>query len=86
MKPFIIFLFSLFLIFGCEKSEPRTEEQIKQKEQIELVNKFSVNSWGVKEVEHEGCQYIVFANGDRGGITHKGNCNNPIHKVENNGK
>jgi hypothetical protein len=28
----------------------------------------------------DGCEYIVTRNGQGNGLTHKGNCNNPIHK------
>ena len=30
----------------------------------------------------EGCQYIVTKNSYGNGLTHKGNCNNPIHKCD----
>ena len=29
--------------------------------------------------EYEGCEYVVYENGFSGGVTHKGNCSNPIH-------
>ena len=42
---------------------------------------------GIQVVLHEGCEYLVVENGQRGGnnysfsLCHKGNCTNVIHRV-----
>jgi hypothetical protein len=35
------------------------------------------------QVQFDGCEYIVFRSYPYGGITHKGNCSNPIHGGKN---
>jgi len=32
--------------------------------------------YGIIEVEYDGCQYIIYKDYERGGLTHKGNCTN----------
>lgn len=69
----IVTLLCLLFVVGCEPTKDVTGNQPTTKFRIQH---------GVKEVYHDGCQYIVIAYGNRGGITHKGNCNNPMHPKE----
>lgn len=42
-----------------------------------IINKQGTN---LKEVEIDGCEYIMLNGYRMFGIAHKGNCKNPIHK------
>ena len=35
---------------------------------------------GCRTERHEGCEYVIYNNSVYISITHKGNCDNPIHK------
>jgi predicted Fe-S protein YdhL (DUF1289 family) len=35
---------------------------------------------GCRTERHEGCEYVIYTNASYISITHKGNCDNPIHK------
>lgn len=34
----------------------------------------------VSVLEYDGCEYIIMTAYSKGGISHKGNCKNPIHQ------
>ena len=65
----------ILLLTGCEDAV--------NSQQSNRVESTAVD--GLREVRVNGCQYLVFENGIRGGsayafsMTHKGNCDNPIH-------
>jgi len=56
-------------------------------EESNIVNKdtgvrYGINGYHLQEITHEGCQYIGQFDSDKSDWgTHKGNCNNPIHKL-----
>lgn len=37
---------------------------------------------GIKILKIDGCEYIWVKRGYGGGLTHKGNCDNPEHKIK----
>lgn len=61
---------SLVLLIGCE---PRQDE-------LDAIAK-TVGRSHVVEVNYDDCQYIYIRNFPQGGLSHKGNCPNPIHKA-----
>jgi hypothetical protein len=68
MKPLALIL--LLCLCGCE---PQPVAERRAVEMGWLPDKCFV-------VEVDGCQYVVYHDFYAGGITHKGNCTNPIHK------
>jgi hypothetical protein len=76
MKKLIII--STLLIYSCS---PKTEglKHIEQKHyDLDLPNTHAT----ITEYTIDGCQYIGYLDGYQGNyITHKGNCNNSIHKT-----
>jgi hypothetical protein len=63
-------LFGLVLggIFGCS---------------IQDDNTYKVNGVTINEFEFQGCDYLKTPVSQGYSITHKGNCKNPIHKLNN---
>lgn len=41
------------------------------------------NGQPILMVVFDSCQYVYFQNGNASWGSHKGNCNNPIHKINN---
>jgi hypothetical protein len=70
MKPLALIL--LLCLCGC--GEPPTDDK-RAHELTRLTDACFV-------VEIDGCQYVIYHDTQyiSGGITHKGNCTNPIHK------
>lgn len=69
MKKLILALLTIFMIIGCDRS--KTDNSVIDENWTP-----SPEFTTFKVIRYEGCQYILY---DRG-ITHKGNCDNPIHK------
>ncbi len=66
--PFIVLLLSLLFV-GCGSGE--SAEIIPQKKTTHYINGYVIWTF-----VYDGCEYI----GNGQSITHKGNCNNSIHK------
>lgn len=62
-------LFGLVIggLFSCEQSE----------------GTYEVDGMTIQLFEFEGCQYLKTSVKGGYSVTHKGNCNNPIHKSNN---
>ena len=69
MKQLLI-AFVCFAFVGCNR---KSENKSPAKSTSVDMNKT------IQEVTIDSCQYIIFIGFYKGGITHKGNCNNPIH-------
>jgi len=72
-----LFILCLFL-FGCNDKykEPDTAPIVKD----EAVR---IRGYEVRIITYDGCQYIQIGSGESQALTHKGNCNNPIHQNSN---
>lgn len=60
---YLILLLSVLLLIGCEGNHEGTKKR-NSKLFIETVDK---------------CEYVIYIGYGHGGITHKGDCSNPIH-------
>jgi hypothetical protein len=67
MKQLLILLVVCLSFVGCSPDRETVKSTITNK---------IVNGYVLQEFTYEGCQYLASGQG----ITHKGNCNNPIHK------
>jgi len=65
MKKLLITILVCLAFVGCHN---------RQSVKIDVTDKV-VNGWLMVEFEYQGCQYFCLGQG----VTHKGNCNNPIH-------
>ena len=63
-------LISLLVLFGCS-----TKESVTPKNNDSEAGCVTV-------VTIDGCQYLQYCQYMSKGITHKGNCNNPIHSYK----
>jgi hypothetical protein len=52
---------------SCDGQKPKTIKEIRELHQVEVVT-------------YDGCEYIVVGIGNAKWGSHKGNCENPIHK------
>lgn len=64
MKKFI--LITVLLFCGCGYKETKITDSLEIKDHM--------NSYMIREFEHDGCQYIAFGAGTGLSVTHKGNC------------
>jgi len=64
----LLFILLCFVFFGCK------ETNIEKKELNYYYGGSEINVLTI-----EGCEYLIIGNDSRS-VTHKGNCNNPIHK------
>jgi hypothetical protein len=74
MKTVILIFITLFL-FSCGYQTPEVNEQpigLRQQSDDRYTN--------VTEYTYGGCEYIKVGYGQNAWGSHKGNCNNPIHK------
>ena len=70
MKKYIIILATVGLLAGCETKNVSVEETITK-----------ISGRPISIYVIDSCQYIGNVYGGSGDmLTHKGNCNNPIHK------
>jgi len=67
-KLMILFLFAI-CFSSCKDDTVSTN-------QIGII----VSGVAVNEFTHDGCEYLYRRGGHQFGITHKGNCKNPIHE------
>lgn len=79
MKYILIIILSLLMVSCYEK--PKVEQ--KPKPPIELSKDNKNYYHRVVECTYEGCEYIKMGYGKSIWGSHKGNCNNPIHKSNN---
>ncbi len=76
MKQLLILLMACFVCVGCNDGRETNNGITIPTENVN-------NSYSVVVID--SCQYVVFSrqegvyNAHSSGITHKGNCNNPIH-------
>ena len=73
MKKLII-AFVCFAFVGC-RGKDIAGEMMQENQK----NKILVHGYSITIIEYDGCQYLVLGIGYSQMITHKGNCNNPIH-------
>lgn len=73
MKKLLLIITILFI--GCTEPTHHTKNS-------GIVIGSSIGGNTIEEVTIEGCQYFIYDGGDQFGITHKGNCKNPIHHYE----
>jgi len=74
----VLLLVSLITIVSCNSNKDKVDFKTTK-----TLGTYGTTQYGreVQEITIDGCQYIGFfdgSNADWG--THKGNCNNPIHK------
>lgn len=65
---YILLLITL-LLFSCDN----------ESSEIVKTSGLKLNNEPIEEFTFEGCDYIYLKKDSRFGITHKGNCKNPIH-------
>lgn len=80
-------LYALFIaisLISCAAPDPNSKEA--KAEVQEKQNQAQESTSHLQVVRYDGCQYLIYDDGvndDRAySITHKGNCDNPIHKYE----
>lgn len=77
-------IFVCCLMMGTESDcEQKQEDSISV--ETKAKESFKVDGWdgNFYEFEHQGCQYIYYVGyGDNTAMTHKGNCNSPVHTHE----
>jgi hypothetical protein len=69
----VLFTLLLLITFGCHNSNVKTE--VTQTYVGDFIEPIQI-------VEIDSCQYIFGDWGQSTILTHKGNCNNPIHKLK----
>ena len=74
MKKLIGILSIIMLLSCCDESKRNIS--VKEVNQA-FYDKMVENTY---TVIFDGCQYVIFNHGRRGYMSHKGNCNNIIHK------
>ncbi len=83
----IIIILTIILVIDKNLSE-KTEQESQY---LDLVEQGREEDKLITAIEYDGCEYLIYHGaGHRGsryagwatGMTHKGNCNNPIHKTE----
>jgi hypothetical protein len=74
MKTVILIFIALFL-FSCDNQKPKVKEQ-----PIELRQQSDDHFINVTEYTYGDCEYIKVGYGQNAWGSHKGNCDNPIHK------
>ena len=74
MKRTLTLLISSMFIIGCsERRESKVGINVGD-------NPININ---FQVIKMDGCEYVYYGMGTNYGLfTHKGNCNNPIHKVK----
>ena len=83
MKKIIVMSVTVMLvtISGCSNEQPKTK-QITQEPKV--LTKDTENYYQrVTEYTYEGCEYIKVGYGQSIWGSHKGNCKNPIHTINN---
>ena len=70
-KIIILFLFAM-CFSSCDREDTVSTTQ----------SGIVVSGVTVSEFTHDGCEYLYRHVGSSFGITHKGNCKNPIHKLK----
>lgn len=73
MKVLLIVFIACMVTIGC--SEEKNPDRVNS-ETVE--HGFGR---GVSIITVDSCQYVWVARGYGAGLSHKGNCNNPIHKI-----
>lgn len=74
----ILLLIMGCLFIGCSGGEDVRGKQMQENDK----NSKLVHGYVINIIEYDGCQYIVSGIGYSQMITHKGNCNNPIHNIK----
>lgn len=77
MKNLILFVLMSFFIFGCTKGTTRGDTTLPSKNINEKYQNFDII-----EYTYDGCQYVKFPSYNATWGSHKGNCNNPIHRQQ----
>jgi hypothetical protein len=81
MKKYLFLL--LLTLVACEPPKDRYGVPIQDTARDISVNRKQMDYCrgpnSIYEVRIEDCQYIVFSSSEAGYISHKGNCDNPIH-------
>jgi len=67
-KPFTLLLITLLMLMGCETNVPTKH------------NGATINGEIIRETKIDSCEYLYTIVHGGVTLTHKGNCNNPIHK------
>ena len=70
----------LSMIIGAASCEQQSEVKQGPQDPIELSKDNENYYYKVTEYTYEGCEYIKVGYGKSIWGSHKGNCNNPIHK------
>lgn len=78
MKKIMLFLFALVLL-GCSVKE---ENSYKENSNIQQGTLIIYDNQGKKWIVRviDGCEYLIKDIYNQGYVSHKGNCNNPIHQ------
>tara|TARA_R100000951_G_scaffold115358_4_gene123197 strand:- start:333 stop:608 length:276 start_codon:yes stop_codon:yes gene_type:complete len=62
-------LLAILLLFSCDREST----------EVTKANVLKLHGVSINEFTFEDCDYLYLKDGYRFGITHKGNCKNPIH-------
>jgi len=73
MRIKITLAFAMFMAITLLSCSSNNTQTVKGPEEL--------NSDRVTEFTYEGCEYVRIGFGERAWGSHKGNCKNPIHKI-----
>lgn len=74
MKNLLIIFTALLFMTACDNI----------KKQSNYIGTYNVGLWSFDCITIDSCEYLLsYTYGDHYVITHKGNCKNPIHKLQN---
>jgi len=74
MKKFLMSAMVLMVLASCQ------EPNVEPKPTKYIIGKVSGRE--IQVYEFEGCEYFYFEYDRSASLTHKGNCRNPIHKLQ----
>jgi len=85
MKKYLMSVYITLLICGLSVSVSCSNGSAPTREQDQAIAQKSLDA-SMIILRYDGCQYLYYENGRVDNrvvtITHKGNCDNPIHHVE----
>lgn len=73
----LLFLIVIVVAVACSDSPPPTP---KPAPMYPVPSVYTEHADSLATMEYDGCEYFIMYGLKKFGITHKGNCSNPIHK------
>ncbi len=82
----VLLLMPAILLFAsCNERVRNNSPSEKTLSQNVETKRYDLNGWGALQViKVDSCEYLIITGTDKGGIIHKADCSNPIHKAMSN--